>query len=33
MDAQSLDFHRRVREGYLALMAEEPERWVCISRR
>ncbi len=30
MDAQSLDFHRRVRKGYLALMDEEPNRWVCI---
>ncbi len=31
MDAQSLDFHRRVREGYLALIAEDPARWVTIS--
>lgn len=30
MDAQSLDFHRRVREGYLALIAQDPARWVCI---
>lgn len=31
MDAQSLDFHRRVREGYHALIAEDPGRWVCIA--
>ncbi len=31
MDAQSLAFHRRVREGYHALIAENPERWVCIA--
>jgi dTMP kinase len=30
MDALSLDFHRRVREGYLALIAESPGRWVRI---
>jgi dTMP kinase len=31
MDALSLEFHRRVREGYLALMAQDPARWVMIS--
>jgi dTMP kinase len=30
IDAQSLDFHCRVREGYLALMLENPARWVNI---
>jgi dTMP kinase len=30
MDAQSLAFHRRVREGYRALIAEDPARWVSI---
>lgn len=30
MDAQSLAFHQRVREGYLALIAEAPARWERI---
>jgi dTMP kinase len=30
MDAQSLEFHRRVCEGYRALMADDPARWVLI---
>ena len=30
MDAQSLAFHQRVREGYQALIRQEPERWVTI---
>jgi len=30
LDAQPLDFHRRVYEGYQALIAEDPARWVCI---
>ncbi|UCD10301.1 MAG: hypothetical protein JSU79_06305 [Dehalococcoidales bacterium] len=25
-----MDFHRKVREGYLKLAAEEPERWLVI---
>ncbi|NLX10849.1 MAG: dTMP kinase [Chloroflexi bacterium] len=30
MDAQSLEFHRRVREGYVALIAGDPVRWVTV---
>jgi dTMP kinase len=30
LDAYDLDFHRRVRAGYLALAAAEPERWVIL---
>jgi dTMP kinase len=30
MDDQTLEFYRRVSEGYRALMAEEPQRWVSI---
>ena len=30
MDALALDFHRRVRDGYLALIAADPARWVQI---
>jgi dTMP kinase len=31
LDAYALEFHRRVREGYLALAAAESERWVKIN--
>jgi dTMP kinase len=31
LDAQSLAFHQRVRDGYMALIAEDPARWVSIS--
>ncbi|MEE8122069.1 MAG: dTMP kinase [Anaerolineales bacterium] len=31
MDAYDIDFHRRVRQGYLKLAAENPERWVILS--
>jgi dTMP kinase len=30
LDDQALEFHRRVRAGYLQMMKDEPERWVCI---
>jgi dTMP kinase len=30
MDAQTVEFYRRVQQGYRALMAEEPHRWVSI---
>jgi dTMP kinase len=30
LDREALDFHRRVREGYLALARADPERWVVI---
>jgi dTMP kinase len=30
LDAHALDFHRRVREGYRKLIAQEPERWVVL---
>jgi dTMP kinase len=30
LDAYSVEFHQRVRDGYLALAAAEPERWVTI---
>ena len=30
MDQKELEFHRRVREGYLSLIEKEPERWVRL---
>nr|MBC7244556.1 dTMP kinase [Chloroflexota bacterium] len=30
MDQQELDFHRRVRDGYLQMAAAEPERWFIV---
>ncbi len=30
MDQQELDFYQRTRLGYMALAAEEPERWIRI---
>ena len=30
LDAETTDFHDRVRQGYLALAAAEPERWVQV---
>lgn len=31
LDAEAIDFHRRVRAGYLELVRQEPERWVVIN--
>jgi dTMP kinase len=30
LDAFTLDFHRRVREGYQKLIAQEPQRWIVL---
>jgi dTMP kinase len=30
MDQQTVDFYRRVRQGYLTMMAEDPQRWRMI---
>lgn len=30
LDREALAFHRRVREGYLVLMSESPERWRLV---
>jgi dTMP kinase len=30
LDAYALEFHKRVRQGYAQLAAEEPQRWVTI---
>ncbi len=30
LDAYTVDFHRRVRAGYLELVKAEPERWVVV---
>lgn len=30
LDMEQLEFHQRVRQGYLELAADEPERWVVI---
>lgn len=31
MEAQSLEFHRAVRNGFLSLAAEEPKRWLVVN--
>ena len=31
LDMQLLEFHQRVRQGYLELAADEPRRWVVIA--
>ena len=33
LDAYDLEFHHRVRKGYLAMVAAEPERWVELDAR
>jgi dTMP kinase len=30
LDAYTLDFHRRVRAGYLEMAKQEPERWMVV---
>ncbi len=30
LDAYKLDFHRRVRQGFLKLAGEEPDRWMVV---
>jgi len=30
LDAYTLDFHRRVRQGYHRLAQDEPQRWVTL---
>jgi dTMP kinase len=30
LDAYQLEFHRRVRDGYLEMARQEPERWVLV---
>ncbi len=31
LDAEALEFHQRVRAGYLELIKQEPDRWVVIN--
>jgi dTMP kinase len=31
MDAYTVEFHRRVRNGYLELVKQEPDRWVIVN--
>jgi dTMP kinase len=30
LDAYTLEFHQRVRKGYLEMVTQEPERWVVV---
>jgi dTMP kinase len=30
LDAYTLEFHQRVRKGYLEMVKQEPERWVVV---
>ncbi|MBK7449963.1 MAG: dTMP kinase [Anaerolineales bacterium] len=31
MDAKTVDFHKRVRDGYLEMVKAEPKRWVAVN--
>jgi dTMP kinase len=31
LDAKSIEFHERVRRGYLAMAAQEPDRWYVVN--
>ncbi|MBK6792855.1 MAG: dTMP kinase [Anaerolineales bacterium] len=31
MDAKTVDFHKRVRDGYLEMVKAEPKRWVVVN--
>lgn len=31
LDRGDLEFHRRVREGYMELIAQEPQRWIAVN--
>jgi dTMP kinase len=31
MDAYTVEFHKRVRAGYLEMVKAEPERWVVVN--
>jgi dTMP kinase len=33
LDQEPVDFHRRVRQGYLRLAEEEPDRWLIVDAR
>lgn len=30
LDTRTRDFHVRVRQGYLDLIADDPQRWICV---
>ena len=31
MDAYTVEFHQRVRRGYLEMVKQEPQRWVVVN--
>jgi len=31
MDAYTVEFHKRVRAGYLEMVKQEPQRWVVVN--